>query len=76
MDSGTSKSPPDWITDEKIQKMRQRLKECPNPYTDEEMRELELDDPNFSWIRFNARTAKKILTEYGIPLTDEEDTTE
>ena len=76
MDSNTSKSRPAWLTDEEIHKMRRRLRECPNPYTDEDIDALELDDPNFSFARANARTAKRLLTKYGIPLTDDDDTTE
>ncbi len=67
---------PQWLTDEAIASMRQDLKDCPNPYTDEDMANMENDDPNFSIIRFGAYNAKRLLTKYGIPLTDEEDTTE
>lgn len=72
MDSNISNNRPWWLTNEEVAKMRRRLKECPNPYTDEEALALEADDPNFDIIRSNAHTALKILTKYGIPLTEEE----
>lgn len=75
MESNTSKPRPWWLTDEEIANLRQELKECPNPYTDEEELALEYDAP-FDVMRSNAHTAKKILTKYGIPLTDDDDTTE
>lgn len=76
MDFNTLQDRPEWLTDWQIKEFRRDLKECPNPYTDEELEALDYDDPAFSISRFNAKTALDILTEYGIPLTDEEDTTE
>ena len=75
MDFNTSLKRPDWLTDEEIADLRQELKECPNPYTDEEELALENDAP-FDVARSNAHFAKKLLTKYGIPLTDEDATTE
>lgn len=76
MESNTSKPRPWWLTNESIARLRKSLKDCSNPYTEEDIDALELDDPNFSIMRYNAYTAKRLLTKYGIPLTDEEDTTE
>lgn len=76
MDSNIFPERPDWLTDWQIKVFRQSLKDCPNPYTDEEIEAMENDDPAFSIMRANARTALDILTEYGIPLTDDDDTTE
>jgi len=75
MDSNTSKSLPWWLTDQEIKILRRRVKECPNPYTDEEMDAIEYDGA-YDPVRFAAHESKRILLKYGIPLTDEESTTE
>ena len=68
MDINTSKERPEWLTDEQIEAFRQDLRDCPDPYTDEDMENMLYDDPTFDLMRANARSAKMILTEYGIPL--------
>lgn len=70
MDTNTSKERPEWLTDELIEIFRQDLRDCPNPYTDEDMENMLYDDPTFDLIRANARTAKLVLTEYGIPFEE------
>lgn len=63
MDSSTQR--PKWLTDEKIAEMRAWIDNCPNPYTDQEIAELELDAP-FDLERMRANTAIRVLTKYGV----------
>lgn len=70
MDSNTSKERPEWLIYEQITAFRLDLMECPDPYTDEEMNDLDCDDPTFNLRSPNAHAAKMILTEYGIPLEE------
>ena len=75
MDSDTSKSLPWWLTEQTIINLRRRVRDCSNPYSDEEMDAIEYDGA-YDPIRYDAHEAKRILLKYGIPLTDEESTTE
>lgn len=63
------------LSESRIKKMRENIRNCPNPYTEEEMNALPFDGVIDS-ARARAYMAIKILTEHGIPLTDEDDTTE
>ncbi len=63
MDSNTRKSLPEWLTDEAISDLRNDLAACSNPYTQEEVEQLELDAP-CDMNRYNAYFAKKVLTTY------------
>ena len=38
MESSTYPPRPEWLTDKQIEAFRKCLKECPNPYTDEDMK--------------------------------------
>lgn len=76
MASNISQERPDWLTEDEIRDLRNEVKKGSKPYTDEEIEAMEYDDPAFSISRANAKIALDILTEYGIPLTDEENTTE
>lgn len=55
---------PDWLTDDKIKEFKQELKECPNPYTEEELSELEYDG-DVDIERHNAYVAREILEHFG-----------
>lgn len=65
MESNTYPPRPEWLTDKQIEAFRKCLKECPNPYTDEDMKNWQYDGEN-DMLRKNARTAKQILTKYGL----------
>ncbi len=65
MESNMSSKRPEWLTDELIDSFRETLRQCPNPYTDEDMRHWQYDGEN-DMLRRNARTAKQILTKYGL----------
>ena len=56
---------PDWLTDDQIKTFKQYLKSCPEPYTEKEIKELELD-ASFDIKRHEAYLAKKILVKYGL----------
>ncbi|MBR0484917.1 MAG: hypothetical protein IJJ69_09105 [Oscillospiraceae bacterium] len=66
MEYNTSSKQPDCLTDKQIETLRQYIKECPNPYTenDPEIRTL---DGELDTKRFSAYYAIKTLTKYGIP---------
>lgn len=66
MDSNTYPKRPEWLTDEKIEFFRKAIAECPNPYTDKDISELEFDGL-FDCARARARNGIEILSEYGIP---------
>ena len=65
MDSNTQGSFPEWLTDEAISNLRNDLASCDNPYTQEEVEQLELDAPR-DMKRYNAYVANKILTAYNL----------
>lgn len=76
MESNTYPKRPEWLTDEQIEKFRKTLRECPNPYTDEDVKHwvyggdvFDFDSP-MDIRRSNAHTAKRILSKYGL-LEDE-----
>ena len=56
---------PEWLTDEEIQKMKQWIKDCPNPYTEKEISQIEYDG-YVDIPRLKAYEARRILIEYGI----------
>lgn len=56
---------PEWLTSETIADLKSALSICPNPYTQEEIEQLPLDAPR-DMDRYDAYSAKKILTEYGL----------
>ena len=56
---------PDWLTDELIEELKIDIAECDNPYTDEEMDQIDFDG-SIDWKRYNAAAAKDILSKYGI----------
>lgn len=56
---------PDWLTDELIEKLREEIKNCDNPYTHDEFRSLPFDG-GYSPRRYNAMLAHDIFVEYGI----------
>ena len=63
---------PNKLTDDYIRSMREYIKKCPNPYTDEDVDNLPFDgyiDP----LRMNAYAAIVILTRHGISLSDEDE---
>lgn len=65
MESDTSLKRPEWLTDEQIEKFRKTLRECPNPYTEEDIKHW-VYDGNMDIKRSNAYTAKRILSKYGL----------
>ncbi len=65
MDSNTPKSLPEWLTDDAITDLRNDLAACDNPYTQEEVEQLELDAP-WDMTRYNAYFAKKVLSKYNL----------
>lgn len=65
MDSNKNIPKPDWLTDELIDEMKTDIADCDNPYTYEEMNEIDFDG-YIDWRRYNAAAAKDILTKYGI----------
>lgn len=75
MDSNISNNLPEWLTPERIKHYRDYLKKA-IPYTDQEVLDRPFDSMDYDIDRDNAYTAKRLLTYYGIPLTDDEDTTE
>ena len=60
---------PKWLTDEAIKELRSDIAKCPNPYTKEDVDNIELDG-NYDPERLYAYEAIDTLTSYGIPLTD------
>lgn len=56
---------PDWLTDELIEELKINIAECDDPYTDEEMAQIDFDG-DIDWKRYNAAAAKDILLKYGI----------
>ena len=72
MESNTYPKRPEWLTDEQVESLRKTLRECPNPYTDEEIRHLEYGGDEFDLNistdikRSMAHTAKTLLTKYGL----------
>ncbi len=65
MESNTYPPRPEWLTDEQIEVLRQCLRECPNPYTEEDIKNW-IYDGDMDVRRSNAYTAKRILTKYGL----------
>lgn len=65
MELNTYPKRPDWLTDDKIKKLKQELIECPNPYTEEELAELKYDG-DVDIRRHNAYTALKTLKRFGL----------
>ena len=65
MDSNTLPMKPKWLTEEVISSLREDLDKCPNPYTNDDVRNLSLDG-SIDIERANAKTAKDILTKYGL----------
>ena len=61
---------PKWLTDEAITELRNDIAKCPNPYTKEDVDNIELDG-SFDAIRLNAYEAIDTLTYYGIPFTND-----
>ena len=70
MDTNTQ-AKPDWLTEEVINDLKNDLLICPNPYTDEDIKRLPLDG-EIDIRRSNAKTAKEILSKYGL-LEEQED---
>ena len=66
MDSNTSITKPDWLTDEKIAQFRAEIKACPNPYTDDDFADSIPMGDEMDLERCIAYNAKKILDKYGI----------
>lgn len=65
MDSDTSSKRPDWLTDEAVEELKSDLVACPNPYTKEDIANIEMD-ALVDIARYNAYVAKDILTAYGL----------
>ena len=65
MNSNTQESLPEWLTDDVIADLRNDLAVCANPYTQEEVEQLELDAPR-DMARYNAYFAKKVLSAYNL----------
>lgn len=65
MGSSTQKPLPKWLTDDTIAGLRDDLASCDNPYTQEEIEQLELDAP-CDMARYNAYFANKVLTAYNL----------
>ena len=65
MESNTYPPRPEWLTDEQIESFRKTLRECPNPYTEEDIKNW-IYDGDMDVRRSNAYTAKRILTKYGL----------
>ena len=71
MASSTFPPRPDWLTDEKVEKYRKELANCPYPMTDEELSDWNYDGYNDNK-RLNARRAYDILSHFGL-LDEQED---
>ena len=65
MESNIYPERPEWLTDEQIESLRESLRECPNPYTKEDIKNW-IYDGDMDVRRSNAYTAKRILTKYGL----------
>ncbi len=65
MDSNKLPVKPDWLTEEAVRSLREDLDRCPNPYTDDDIRKIPLDS-DIDIERANAKTARDILTKYGL----------
>lgn len=65
MDFNIQGALPEWLTDEAISNLRNDLASCNNPYTQEEVEQLELDAPR-DMERYNAYVANKILTAFNL----------
>lgn len=63
------------ISSSQIDSLKAIIREF-KPYPLEVLEDLMIDDKRYDENRINATIAKKMLLECGIPLTDEEDTTE
>lgn len=56
---------PKWLTDKVVKDMKQALKDCSNPYTEEDIDNLKLDG-SIDFERLHAYDALKILSKYGL----------
>lgn len=65
MESNIYPQRPDWLTDEKVEFLRERLKICPVPLSDEEIKHWKYDGFNDP-LKANSRTAFDILSKYGL----------
>lgn len=65
MDLNKNIPTPDWLTDELIEELKDSIAKCDNPYTDEEMAQIDFDG-DMDWKRYNAAAAKDILLKDGI----------
>lgn len=65
MESNTYPPRPEWLTDEAVESLREDLKICPNPYTEEDIKNW-IYDGDMDVRRSNAYTAKRILAKYGL----------
>ncbi len=66
MELNTNLEKPDWLTEKRIETLRQDIVACSNPYTENDP-EINTLDGELDMIRYNAYYAIKTLTEYGIP---------
>lgn len=60
---------PKWLDEQTIEELRNDIAICPNPYTEEDVDNIELDG-SFDAQRLNAYEAINTLNRYGIPLTN------
>ena len=65
MELNTYPKRPDWLTDEVVKEMKQTLKDCQNPYTQEDIDDLEFDGA-IDFKRLHAYDALEILSKYGL----------
>ena len=56
---------PDWLTAQKILELKEMVLSCANPYTEEDVKRIELDG-KCDLHRYNAFLAKQTLEHYGI----------
>ncbi len=66
MELNTNLKRPDWLTDKRIERLRQYIIACPNPYIENDP-EINTLDGDLDMERYNAYYAIKILTKYEIP---------
>jgi len=69
METNTVPQRPKWMTDDTLAELREDIRKCSDPYTDDEMKECQFMD-EVDELRFNAKTAIDILTHFGIPFEE------
>lgn len=65
MDMNSNIKRPEWLTDEVVERYKEYIAECDNPYTEEEMEEIPLDGM-VDIVRWRAHHARIVLEKYGL----------